>query len=116
VKNPENFWTSLKTLISVCEITIDRPKGSTHPRYPDFTYPLDYGYIENSKSSDGEGIDVWLGSQDSLTLSGLICTVDASKFDIEMKLLLGCTKEECTLIKDIHNTGHQTSFLMLNPQ
>ncbi len=49
-------------LIVTNSLVIDRPKGSSHPRYPHVIYPLDYGYLENTTSSDGDGIDVWLGS------------------------------------------------------
>ena len=45
-------------LIRTNGIVIDRPKGSTHPRYPDQTYPLDYGYLENTTASDDGGIDL----------------------------------------------------------
>jgi inorganic pyrophosphatase len=40
-----DFWQALDSLISMSEIVIDRPRGTTHPRYPDFIYPLDYGYL-----------------------------------------------------------------------
>lgn len=41
-------------------IKIDRPAGSTHPNYPDLTYPINYGYIPNVFSGDGEELDVYL--------------------------------------------------------
>ena len=41
------------------EIIIDRPKGSKHPKY-DMIYPVNYGYIPNTKSSDNEEIDCYL--------------------------------------------------------
>ncbi len=52
MKNAE-FWTALDTLVGQSEIVIDRPKGSAHPRYPDFIYPVDYGYLKNTVSPDG---------------------------------------------------------------
>ncbi len=57
-----SFWQSMTQLLITNSLIIDRPKGTTHPRYPDLIYPLDYGYLENTTSSDGGGIDVWLGS------------------------------------------------------
>ena len=42
------------------KITIDRPKGSSHPEYRNMVYPINYGYIPNSKGGDGENIDVYL--------------------------------------------------------
>lgn len=41
-------------------IKIDRPIGSIHPEYPSVTYPINYGYIPNVCSGDGEELDVYL--------------------------------------------------------
>jgi inorganic pyrophosphatase len=41
------------------EVTIDRPLGSKHPRY-DWVYPLNYGFIEGIKNSDGEELDAYV--------------------------------------------------------
>jgi inorganic pyrophosphatase len=46
----------------VSEIVIDRPKGTVHPKYPEFAYQVDYGYLKDTSSMDGAGIDVWVGS------------------------------------------------------
>ena len=104
-----NFWSKLDTLISEREIVIDRPKGSTHPRYPHIIYPLDYGYIKDTSTSDNEGIDIWLGSASEHILDAIICTVDLGKRDIELKLLVGCTEDEksciCTFYNELNNMG-----------
>ena len=41
-------------------IKIDRPIGSIHPKHPDLTYPINYGYIPNVLGGDGEELDVYL--------------------------------------------------------
>ena len=38
---------------------IDRPLGSKHPKYG-FIYPINYGYIPNTISSDGEELDCYI--------------------------------------------------------
>ncbi len=58
---PTNFWHRLDELVETCPVVIDRPAGSTHPRYPDIVYPLDDGYLDGTTSGDGHGIDVWVG-------------------------------------------------------
>jgi len=63
--NPD-FWTALDQLVSDSEIVIDRPKGSAHPKYPDFIYKVDYGYLNNTSSMDGQGIDVELTTKQNL--------------------------------------------------
>ena len=40
-------------------IKIDRPLGSKHPKH-NFIYPVNYGYIPNTISGDGEEIDAYL--------------------------------------------------------
>ena len=54
-----DFWRALDSLVDNSEIVIDRPKGTAHPKYPDFIYKVDYGYLKNTSSMDGAGIDVW---------------------------------------------------------
>ena len=40
-------------------IKIDRPFGSKHPKHG-FIYPVNYGYVPNTISGDGEEIDCYL--------------------------------------------------------
>ena len=57
-----SFWEALDALVEGAEIVVDRPRGSRHPDFPEFVYELDYGYLKGTTSADGEGIDVWIGS------------------------------------------------------
>ena len=107
------FWHSMAELLIATPIILDRPKGSSHPRYPQVIYPLDYGYLENTTSSDGGGIDVWIGSLNSLmdkqgakTLTGILCTFDTLKRDAEIKLLIGCSEEDIQVIQEFHKEMH----------
>jgi inorganic pyrophosphatase len=102
-----SFWYSMGQLLLKNVITIDRPKGTSHPRYPGMIYPLDYGYLENTTSSDSGGIDVWLGSlntvmENTKTLTGILCTFDRLKRDAEIKLLVNCSPEDIQVIRDFH--------------
>ncbi len=40
--------------------SIDRQLGSSHPRYPNMIYPVNYGYVEDVWAEDGEKQDVYL--------------------------------------------------------
>ena len=42
------------------KIVIDRPLGSSHPKFPELIYPVNYGYIPGTVGGDGEEIDVYL--------------------------------------------------------
>ena len=97
------FWQRLDALLERCEIVIDRPRGSRHPRCPEIVYALDYGYLQGTSSNDGEGIEVWLGSDAEQRLDAVICTVDLDKGDAEMKLMVGCTEQEKEYIARFYN-------------
>ena len=43
----------------VIKIKIDRPMGSKHPKHG-FIYPVNYGYVPNVISGDGEELDAYL--------------------------------------------------------
>lgn len=40
-------------------VKVDRPMGSKHPEY-NYEYPINYGYIANTKAPDGEELDVYI--------------------------------------------------------
>lgn len=48
IANDADFWLKLDQLVAASNLKIDRPKGTSHPRYPSFIYPLDYGYLEDT--------------------------------------------------------------------
>ena len=98
----KGFWSAIDTLVAQSEIVLDRPKGTKHPRF-DFIYPLDYGYLKDTTSPDGGGIDVWRGSLSGTVCDAVICTVDLLKKDSEIKLLIDCTEEEKSVIMRFHN-------------
>lgn len=110
------FWTNLDQLAAACAWRLDRPRGTTHPRYPTFVYPIDYGYLENTRSPDGGGIDLWVGSLPDQRVNAVVCTVDMVKQDSEIKLLIGCTPHEIEQIMAVHNSGPQAAILIERPK
>lgn len=83
------------------DIKIDRPIGSTHPKHPNLTYPINYGYIPNALGGDGEELDVYLlGVDEPVTeYSAKIIGISHREDDVEDKLVaapvgLKFTKEE----------------------
>jgi inorganic pyrophosphatase len=89
-----DYWDYLEKIVKTHEIIIDRPKGTTHPHYPELIYPLDYGYLRDTTTVDGGGIDIFLGTKKNRKIEGIICTVDLKKNDAEVKIMYGCYKEE----------------------
>lgn len=108
----EDFWNALDQLVESSEIVIDRPKGSSHPKFPDFIYPVDYGYLKDTSSMDDEGIDVWVGSGEK-KIDSLVCIVDLMKKDSEIKILLGCSEEEKeSVYKVLNRTQYMKGILI----
>jgi inorganic pyrophosphatase len=116
VTEGEAFWRGLDELVAACRLVIDRPRGTAHPRYPSFVYPLDYGYLQGTQVADGDGIDVWVGSLPERKVTAVVCTVDADKRDAEVKILLGCTPQEACAILAVHNRGSQAGLLVERPE
>ncbi len=108
------FWDTLQKLVDSREVVIDRPKDSVHPRYSEYVYPFDYGYLKDTTASDGGGIDCWIGSVGCTDVSGIVTVVDPVKGDSEMKILLGCTKEDMDSILECHQRGKMSGLLMIN--
>lgn len=103
----EDFWKALDELVSNSEIVIDRPRGSAHPRFPNFIYKVDYGYLKDTASMDGGGIGVWVGSGEK-KIDAIMCIVDLRKKDAEIKILVGCTEEEKL---EVHKTHNETQYM-----
>lgn len=74
---------------------------------------MDYGYLKNTSSMDGGGIDVWLGTNSLKKLNAIICTVDTLKKDSEIKVLIGCTKEETKKIYKLHNQSDYMKGILI---
>ncbi|MDR0916536.1 MAG: inorganic pyrophosphatase [Oscillospiraceae bacterium] len=106
------FWVAVDALIAASRIVIDRARGSTHPHF-DYVYPLDYGYLADTASSDGDGIDVWRGSLPDPMCDAILCTVDLMKRDSEIKLLIGCTEDEKAVIMRAHNNTEFMKGVMI---
>lgn len=108
MQNSLDFWAALDALAAQSEIIIDRPKGTAHPRFPGLIYPVDYGYLKNTSSMDGGGIDIWAGSDKAGKICGIICTIYLMKRDSEIKILMGCTGKEEQAVLKLHN---ETEFM-----
>jgi inorganic pyrophosphatase len=108
-----DFWKYLNKLVKENEIIIDRPKGTRHPKYNDMVYEFDYGYINNTKTTDGGGIDVFKGSLHNKNVNTIMCTIDLLKKDIEIKLLIGCTVIEKRKIYAFLNKSENMKALII---
>ena len=94
----ESFWEAIDELCRSARHVVDRPAGTSHPRYPHWIYPLDYGYLDGTTGGDGHGIDVWFGSAEDHATTAIACSVDPHKRDSEVKYLWRCTPVEVEMV------------------
>ncbi len=68
-------------------VTIDRPLGSSHPRFPDLIYPINYGFVEGIIAPDGEYQDAYvLGIESPIeSFAGVIIAIVHRLNDVEDK-------------------------------
>ncbi|GHV12673.1 hypothetical protein FACS189491_06110 [Spirochaetia bacterium] len=107
------FWEYLEKLLKENEVVIDRPKGSSHPKFCDKIYPTDYGYIKNTKSMDGAGIDVFIGTINKKSVDAILCNIDLYRNDSEIKILIGCTEDEKNEIYNFMNNWETMKAIMI---
>lgn len=112
----EQFWEQMDELVAAWPIVIDRPQGTHHPKFPTFIMPLDYGYLEGTTASDGDGIDCWCGSLVRTRVNGVIVSVDMMKRDTEVKLMIGCTSDEMRRAWETFRHPPQEAILIERPQ
>ena len=107
------FWNKLDEILAVSEIIIDRPKGSKHPKYPEFIYPLDYGYLKGTRSADDAEIDIWHGTRGDDIADAILCTIDVKKKDSEIKILIGCSDVDKKLILNFQNSSEYMAAILV---
>jgi inorganic pyrophosphatase len=64
--------------------------GSKHPKYNNFIYPVNYGYIPNAVAGDGEEIDAYILREDIqlAEYEGRVIAIIHRKNDNEDKLVV----------------------------
>ena len=113
LENNAYFWQKLDSLYFSSSVVIERPKFSKHPRYDDMVYPVDYGYLTDTISSDGSQIDVFFGSDTNKKIKSIAVSTDIIKRDSEIKLLIGCTdQEELDVLHMLNVSENQKAILV----
>ena len=98
----EEIYMDFRDVIgSKVRITVDRPLGSLHPRFPDMLYEVNYGFVEGVVGGDGEWQDAYiLGVDEPVTeFVGVVLAVIRRRNDSEVKWVvvpkgMAVTKEE----------------------
>ena len=107
------FWQKLDTLLLSCSCTIDRPKGTSHFKYSNLVYPVDYGFLSDTVGSDQAPIDVFKGTLHESYVNAIAISADILKKDCEVKLLVGCTEKETEkILQFLNQTQFQKAILV----
>ena len=71
-------------------VTVDRPLGSRHPRFPELIYMVNYGYIEGMLGGDGEWQDAYILGVDRpiSEFTGRVIAIIHRTDDVEDKLVV----------------------------
>ena len=113
LENNVYFWQKLDTLLLSSTYTVNQPKGSTHNKYPNLVYPVDYGSLKDTLSADQNPIDVFKGSISTFQVDAIVISADILKKDCVVKLLIGCTEEESTnVLQFLNQTEYQKAILV----
>jgi inorganic pyrophosphatase len=94
------FFDELDRLHTMSSVIIDRPAGSTHPRFLTVRYPIDDGNLEGTRGGDGEGVDLFVGSAHGVRVVAAAVTVDLARRDAEVKILADCSSVEVERIAE----------------
>lgn len=96
-EDPLVDWDEWERLLRTRGVQIDRPRGSDHPRYPGWVYPLDYGFVPGTLAPDEHEVDAFCGSADNGLTAVLVVRHGGHE---ELKLLWNVTKEEAEAARD----------------
>lgn len=113
IENNAFFWQKLDTLFFSSSVIINQPAGSKHPKFSNLVYPVDYGFLSDTLSTEQKGISIYRGSMVSHQVSTLIVAADILAKDIEVKLMVGCThEEEDKILRFVNQTEYQKAVLI----
>lgn len=109
---------SIDFLEKILDVKIDRPIGSSHPNYPDHIYLVNYGYVPNTISGDGEELDCYiLGEYKPLKEYKGKCIAIIHRLDEDDDKLIiapenkNFTNDEITLLTDFQEKFYKSQII-----
>ena len=92
------------------EVKVDGPLGSAHPKYPDSTYPVNYGFIESMRAPDGDFQDAYILGVDEpvSSFTGTVIAIIRRLDDVEDKLVVapkGVSYRDEEILAKLHFQG-----------
>lgn len=111
---------SKEYLGKVVSVEMDRPLGSKHPKWG-FVYPVNYGFIPNTVSGDGEELDAYvLGVHDPLKTfeGGVVKAIIHRTNDDDDKLVVmpkdkNYNREQIWALTEFQEAGFESELWLL---
>ena len=103
----------LKELLgTTVTVTVDRPMGSRHPKFPDLIYTVNYGFIHGLLGGDGEEQDAYILGVDEPISSfvGQVIAIIHRLNDVEDKLVVAPDGVTFTREQIIEQTSFQERY------
>ena len=99
-------------------VTIDRPLGSAHPKYPDMVYPVNYGYVKGVMAADGEEQDAYLLGVDELVkeYTGILIAIIHRLDDVEDKWVVAPVGKNYTKEEILKQVAFQEKYFQIEIQ
>lgn len=106
-----NYSKATDYLGKIVTVTVDRPLNSKHPKHG-FVYELNYGFVPNTKSPDGEELDAYIFGVNGpmVTFTGKCIAVIHRTNDDDDKLVVVPEGLEVTDDKIVTATHFQEQF------
>lgn len=119
---PMEYLLGKEALGKEVTVTVDRAYGSFHPLYPDLRYPVNYGYVEEILSADGEYQDAYIWGVDEPvdTYRGTVIAIIYRRNDTENKWVVtdrkDWTKDAVIQAVAFQEQYFETRFVWLNEE
>ena len=96
-------------------VTVDRPLGSRHPRFPNLIYSVNYGFVAGLLGGDGEEQDAYILGVDEPISSfvGRVIAIIRRLDDVEDKLVVAPEGVTFTCEQIIELTRFQEQYFQI---
>lgn len=102
----ENSSYSTPFLGKTVKVEIDRPLGTKHPKH-DHIYPINYGFVPDTKAPDGKELDAYvLGEDKPIKEFEGKCIAIIHRTDDDDDKLIVCADERSFSDKEIQEATH----------
>ena len=113
IENNAYFWQKVDALFLSSGYVITRKKGTVHPNFPNLIYPMDYGHLNDTKTTSDTEVSVYRGSLPDSKVSALVVSCDILQRELDVKMLIGCNEDDIeSVLRFLNQTEYQKTVLI----